>query len=102
MPFCSVTFTMANAGAALVTWNLAVPMNGGLVTRLNVDGNVIAPTNMVIGNTIFVTSTGMYFAGPLASGTHTVTLEYRTDRPFTYDPTTDWQASRLQVLSYDH
>jgi hypothetical protein len=100
VPFMSLPFTLNHASVIAVTWNLAVPMNGGLVTRLNVDGNLVAPTNMVVGNTTFVTSTGVYYA-TLAAGSHTVAVEYRTNVPFTFDPTTDWQAQRVQVLAFD-
>jgi hypothetical protein len=101
VPFMTLPFSLNHSSVVIVTWNLAVPMNGGLVTRLNVDGtNVIAPTNMVVGNTTFVTSTGSYYA-TLPAGSHSVTLEYRTNVPFTFDPTTDWQAQRVQVVAFD-
>jgi hypothetical protein len=100
VPYLSITFTMAQAGPVIITWNLAVPMNGGLVTRLDIDGTYIPSTTMVIGNTTYVTSAGTHFT-TLAAGTRTVTLTYRTDKPFTYDPTADWQAGRIQVASYD-
>jgi len=102
VPFSTIQFTMANAGSALITWNLAVPMNGGFVTRLVIDNVMMGGTNMIIGNTLFVTSTGTYFAGPLTAAPHTVWLEYRTQRAFTFDPTADWQANRMQVMAYDH
>ena len=102
MPSALLTLSvpMVNAGPVVVTWSLAVPMNGAIVTRLNIDGVVVPGTNVVVGNTTYATSTGSYYT-TLAAGPHTVTLEYRTNMAFSFDPKADWQSSRLQVLAYD-
>jgi hypothetical protein len=55
---------------------------------------------VIVGNTSYATSIGSYYA-TLPAGSHTVTLEYRTPFAFNFDPTADWQAARLQVVSFD-
>jgi hypothetical protein len=100
VPALSLDVPMVNAGAVAVTWSLAVPMNGAIVTRLNIDGQIVPGTNVVVGNTTYATSTGSYRT-TLSAGLHHVTLEYRTNMAFTFDPTANWQGSRLQVLSFD-
>ncbi|MGZ6618010.1 MAG: hypothetical protein ACXVFQ_26740, partial [Solirubrobacteraceae bacterium] len=100
VPFLSLWVSMLNPGPVAVTWSLAVPMNGAIVTRLVIDGHVVPSTNVVVGNTTYATSTGSYYT-TLDSGSHQVVLQYRTTNAFTFDPNADWQSARLQVLSYD-
>jgi hypothetical protein len=100
VPYLTLTLTTAHAAPAAITWSLAVPMNGGIVTRLNVDGTVIPSTTVVVGNTTYATSTGSYYT-TLPAGTHTIVLEYRTNMNFTFDPAADWQGARLQMMSFD-
>jgi hypothetical protein len=100
VPCLSLALTTAHAGPAAITWSLAVPMNGGIVTRLNVDGKAIPSTTVVVGNTTYATSTGSYYT-TLSAGAHTVVLEYRTNMNFTFDPMADWQGARLQMMSFD-
>jgi hypothetical protein len=95
-----VTVTTANAGPAVVTWNLSVPLNGHIVTRLAIDDVVVPGTMVIVGNTSYATSTGAYYV-TLPAGTFKVALQYRTPYFFTFDPTQDWQAARLQVMSFD-
>ncbi len=42
-----------------------------------------------------------HFLCRLATGTHMVTLEYRTDTVFTLNPQTDWESASLQALVLD-
>jgi hypothetical protein len=100
VPAMNLTFNLANASPTTIAWALAVPMNGHIVTRLNVDGVVLPGSQMVNGNTTFVAVSGTIFT-TLAAGSHTVVLEYRAPQPFSFDPTTDWQTSRLQVVTFD-
>lgn len=100
VPFLTMTVNMANAGPVSVTWSLAVPMNGAIVTRLSIDGVVIPSTNVVVGNTTYAASTGTYMT-TLAAGAHTVVLQYRTQMAFTFDPAVDWHSARLQAMAYD-
>jgi hypothetical protein len=101
VPFLSLTLPLVNAGPVAIAWSVAVPMNGAIVTRLCIDGKVITSTNMVVGNTTYASSTGVYYE-TLAGGTHTITLQYRTNMAFTFDPTADWQSTRLQAMTWDH
>jgi hypothetical protein len=100
VPFLSMWLSMLNPGPVAITWSLAVPMNGAIVTRLVIDGRVIPNTNVVVGNTTYATSTGTYYT-TLDSGSHQIVLQYRTGNAFTFDPNADWQSARLQALSYD-
>lgn len=100
VPYLTVTMTSVNAGPAAITWSLAVPMNGSIVTRLCIDGKVIPSTNVVVGNTTYATSTGTYYT-TLSAGPHTIALQYRTNMAFTFDPAADWQSARLQLMSFD-
>jgi hypothetical protein len=100
VPWLSITVPMANTGPVEITWNLAVPMNGAIVTHLVIDGVIIPSTTVVVGNTTYATSIGSYYT-VLQAGSHTVALYYRTNMAFTFDPTADWQSCRLQALSFD-
>jgi len=95
-----LNFQMAKTGAAEISWQVAVPMNGHIVTRLAIDGVVQPGTNMVVGNTTYATTLGAYYTN-LQAGTHKIEVQYRTIFTFTYDPTADFQAMRLQVLAFD-
>jgi len=100
VPSLSLPVTLANAAPVVISWALSVPMNGHVVTRLVIDGNVVPGTAQVTGNTTFVSATGTFYA-TLPAGAHTVVLQYRAPQAFSFDPTQDWQSSRLQLLSYD-
>ena len=100
VPGLSVQVSLLNASQVDVAWNLSVPLNGHIVTQLVIDDAIVPGTQMIVGNTSYATSTGAYHA-TLPAGTHTVVLKYRTPFAFTFDPTTDWQAARLQVVSFD-
>jgi len=100
VPSLTLPVSLAHAAPVVVTWSLSAPMNGHIVTRLVIDGNVVPGTAQVTGNTTFVSATGTYYA-TLPAGAHTVTLQYRAPQAFSLDPSQDWQSSRLQVLSYD-
>jgi hypothetical protein len=100
VPGLVLKFTTANAGPAAVSWTLSVPPNGAIVTRLVIDGVIQQGTQQVVGNTVYASTSGTYYT-TLAAGPHEVVLHYRTPMSFRYDPDADWQASRLQVMSFD-
>src|SRR5438874_270210 len=100
VPGLTLSFTTANAGPAAVSWTLSVPPNGAIVTRLLIDGVVQQGTQQVVGNTVYASTSGTYYT-TLAAGPHMVVLMLRTPMSFQYDPTADWQASRLQVMAFD-
>jgi len=100
VPNLFTDFQMANAGPVEISWQVAVPMNGHIVTRLAIDGTVMQGTNMVVGNTTYATTVGTYYT-VLTAGTHHVEVQYRTQFAFSFDPTTDYQSMRLQVMSFD-
>src|SRR5205085_1065254 len=100
VPWLTTSVNMANTGPVQITWSLAVPMNGAIVTHLVIDGAIIPSTTVVVGNTTYATSIGAYYT-TLEAGSHTVSLHYRTNMAFTFDPTADWQSARLQVLAFD-
>jgi hypothetical protein len=100
VPGLSLSVVLLNASPVEITWNLSVPLNGHIVTHLVIDGAIVPGTQVIVGNTSYATSIGSYYA-TLPAGSHTVVLEYRTPFAFNYDPTADWQAARLQVVSFD-
>src|SRR6267143_3352467 len=101
VPELQLTWVMANAGPVAISFNLSVPMNGSIVTHLKLDNAVVPSTNVVVGNTAYATNVGTYYA-VLPKGPHTVQLEYRTNgASFMFDPAVDYEASRLQVMSFD-
>src|SRR5438477_505560 len=100
VPGLTLTFTTANAGPAGISWTLSVPPNGAIGTRLLIDGVVQQGTQQVVGNTVYASTSGTYYT-TLAAGQHTVMLMLRTPMSFQYDPSADWQASRLQVMAFD-
>jgi len=104
VPELDVSWTMANAGPVAISFNLSVPMNGSIVTRLKLfvgaTGTVVAGTNVVVGNTAYAANVGTYYT-TLPAGPHRVILEYRTNSGFLFDPAVDYEASRLQVMSFD-
>jgi hypothetical protein len=100
VPDLQLTWVMANAGPVAISFNLSVPMNGSIVTHLKLDGVVLTSTNVVVGNTAYAANVGTYYT-TLAKGSHTVVLEYRTNSGFPFDPAADFEASRLQVMSFD-
>src|SRR5438874_951587 len=100
VPGLTLTFTTANAGPAGISWTLSVPPNGAIVTRLLIDGVVQQGTQQVVGNTVYASTSGTSYT-TLAAGPHMVVLMLRTPMSFQYDPTADWQASRLQVMAFD-
>jgi len=95
-----LNFQMGKAGPVAITWQVAVPMNGHIVTHLVIDGAVMPGTNMVVGNTTYATTIGTYYT-TLSSGTHTIEVHYRTPYAFTFDPTADFQSMRLQAMAFD-
>jgi len=101
VPELKVDWVMANAGPVAISFNLSVPMNGAIVTHLKLDNAVVPSTNVVVGNTAYATNVGTYYV-VLPKGPHTVQLEYRTNgASFMFDPAVDYEASRLQVMSFD-
>jgi hypothetical protein len=100
VPELKVDWVMANAGPVAISFNLSVPMNGAIVTHLKLDGAVVNSTNVVVGNTAYAANVGTYYV-TLPKGSHTVLLEYRTNSGFLFDPSVDFEASRLQVMSFD-
>jgi hypothetical protein len=104
VPELDVTWTMVNAGPVAISFNLSVPMNGSIVTHLKLftgtTGTVLTSTNVVVGNTAYAANVGTYYT-TLPAGTHRIILEYRTNSGFTFDPTADFEAARLQVMSFD-
>jgi hypothetical protein len=100
VPGLTLPLTTVNAGPAAIGWTLSVPPNGAIVTRLLIDGKVMQGSQQVVGNTVYASTSGTYYT-TLAGGSHTIVLQYRTPMSFTYDPTADWQASHLQVMSFD-
>ena len=100
VPGLTLSFTTANAGPAGISWTLSVPPNGAIVTRLLIDGVVQQGTQQVVGNTVYASTSGTFYT-MLAAGEHIIVLQYRTPMSFSYDPTADWQASHLQVMSFD-
>jgi hypothetical protein len=100
VPELQLTWMMANAGPVAISFNLSVPMNGSIVTHVRLDGAVVNSTNVVVGNTAYAANVGTYYV-TLPKGSHTVQLEYRTNSGFTFDPAVDFEASRLQVMSFD-
>jgi hypothetical protein len=100
VPALSLTFNLASASPTMISWALAVPMNGHVVTRLTIDGVILPGSQMVNGNTTFVAVSGTIYT-TLDAGSHTVVLQYRAPQAFSFDPTTDWQTSRLQVVTFD-
>src|SRR5947209_4430965 len=69
------------------------PKGAGLTGRLR-EGVVQQGTRQVAGITVCASTSGTYYTA-LAAGPHTVVLMLRTPMSFQYDPTADWQASRL-------
>jgi hypothetical protein len=104
VPELDVTWTMVNAGPVAISFNLSVPMNGSIVTHLKLftgtTGTVLTSTNVVVGNTAYATNVGTYYT-TLPAGMHRVILEYRTNSGFSFDPGSDFEAARLQVMSFD-
>jgi hypothetical protein len=104
VPDLDLTWTMVNAGPVAISFNLSVPMNGSIVTHLKLfagtTGTVLTSTNVVVGNTAYAANVGTYYT-TLPAGTHRVILEYRTNSGFTFDPAADFEAARLQVMSFD-
>jgi hypothetical protein len=100
VPDLTLQLTTANAGPAAVSWTLSVPPNGAIVTRLLIDGVIQQGTQQVVGNTVYASTSGTYYT-TLAAGPHMIVLQYRTPTSFRYDPTADWQASRLQIMTFD-
>jgi hypothetical protein len=108
----NLTWTMANAGPVAISFNLSVPMNGSIVTRLRIDPPAVPPapgtpdpsiitsSNVVVGNTAYAANVGTYYT-TLPAGPHRVVLEYRTNSGFLFDPAVDYESSRLQVMSFD-
>src|SRR6266478_5080927 len=107
-----VTWTMLNAGPVAISFNLSVPMNGSIVTRLRLfafpappappdaTGTALEGTSVVVGNTAYPANVGTYYT-TLPAGKHRVIVEYRTNSGFAFDPTVDFEAARLQVMSFD-
>ena len=104
VPELDVSWTMVNAGPVAISFNLSVPMNGSIVTRLKLfagaTGTAVAGTNVVVGNTAYAANVGTYYT-TLPAGPHRVILEYRTNSSFLFDPAVDYESSRLQVMSFD-
>jgi hypothetical protein len=100
VPELQLTWVMANAGPVAISFNLSVPMNGSIVTHLKIDNAVVPSTAVVVGNTAYAANVGTYYL-TLPKGSHTVLLEYRTNSAFMFDPAVDFEASRLQVMSFD-
>jgi len=95
-------FQMGKPGPVVITWQVAIPMNGHIVTRLAIDGVVMPGTNMVVGNTTYATTVGTYYTVLSSDVTHRVEVQYRTQFSFQFDPSADYESMRLQVLSFDN
>ena len=100
VPDLKVDWVMANAGPVAISFNLSVPMNGAIVTHLKLDNAVVPSSAVVVGNTAYAANVGTYYV-TLPKGSHSVLLEYRTNSSFLFDPAVDFEASRLQVMSFD-
>ena len=100
VPGLAISISLANSGPVAVTHNLSVIINSHYVTRVQVDGKVVAGSQQVHGNTTYGTSASNVFL-VLPAGTHQIVLQYRTPASFAFDPTTDYQAATLQVMTFD-
>jgi hypothetical protein len=100
VPGLTLPLTTVNAGPAAISWTLSVPPNGAIVTRLVIDGRIQQGSQQVVGNTVYASTSGTYYT-TLSGGSHTIVLQYRTPMNFSYDPAADWQASRLQAMTWD-
>jgi len=74
-------------------------MNGHIVTRLAIDGWCSRARTWWWQHDLRHHPRAYYTN--LQAGTHKIEVQYRTIFTFTYDPTADFQAMRLQVLAFD-
>jgi hypothetical protein len=101
VPGLALPLTLVNASPVTVSWNLTVPLNNGyVVTRLAIDGKMVPSTQHIVGMAAYGSSVGTSYAA-LSSGSHQVTLQYRTTIGFAYDATVDWQTASLQAMAFD-
>ena len=69
------------------------------VTRLSINSVLLKHTATHSADTTYVGNFGMW-QGPLSSGTHKLTLEYRTPKAGTNHPEhTDWQTRTMTIIS---
>ncbi|HAA17080.1 MAG TPA: hypothetical protein DCE41_37355 [Cytophagales bacterium] len=95
-PSLTKTFSLSTTTSILAYYSISGPgSNSHLVTRLLVDGTVVAKT--ISGNVAYWANRDMYLA-ELGSGSHTIKVQYRSPATAAFTINHDWQDARLQVL----
>ena len=95
-----ITFSLKKPTIVLAFYQVTMAAQeiiGYLSTRLIIDGEDAAQARSTTGNTIYWSPASVW-VGELNEGSHTFSVQYRTNQNGINDPTNDWENRVLKVL----
>jgi hypothetical protein len=98
VPGASVSVQLASASPVSISWNFAIPVGGVVFSHVVVDGVALPGTQYFIlqtGNML-----GAYHVA-LSAGSHVISLQYKTNSSFSFDPSVEWETAALTAMVFE-
>jgi len=98
VPGAQVSLQLTSASPVALSWNLAIAVGGVVFTHVTVDGALLPGSQSILMST--GSTSGGYHVN-LSGGGHVISLQYKTNSAFDFDPSIEFETAAIEAMAFD-